>query len=347
MRPDNPSTAARAAVARPTLIPGLRLLWRSRRRLQLGVDPARAVVLELPEPGTARLLGLLDGTRSERTVIAHARRYGIAEPDARTMIDSLHAAGLVVSAQALLPHQFPDAVRQRLASEAAALCLRRTRGTATAAQILRRRAVARVAVTGGGPLVGPVAVGLARAGVGHVAPMLDRTVEAEDAAAAIARQVPGVRTAALRRRDVTFAVRLGEAGPAAVAAAGYAGRRLPHLVVTVRDAAVVVGPLVPPAGSPCLNCLDLHRQDRDPEWPTVAAQLATPAPHPAPCSTATALIATGLAIGEVLSWIDGARPTTVGASVEVGGWGRIRQRSWPPHPACHCLRRSRRGTMTR
>jgi bacteriocin biosynthesis cyclodehydratase domain-containing protein len=345
---DGPPTAIRRpALARPTLIPGLRLLWRSRRRLQLGVDPARAVVLELPEPGTARLLDLLDGTRSERTVLAHARRYGIAEPDARAMIDSLHAAGLVVSAQSLLPHQFPDPVRRRLASEAAALSLRRTRGTATAAQILRQRAAARVAVTGGGPLAGPVAAGLARAGVGHVAPMLDRTAEAEDAAATIARQAPGARTAALRRREVTFAVQVGDAGPAAVAAAGYAGRRLPHLVMTVRDAAVVVGPLVPPAGSPCLNCLDLHRQDRDPEWPTVAAQLAAPAPHPAPCAAATALIATGLAVSEVLSWIDGTRPATLGASVEITASGRMRQRSWPPHPGCHCLRRSRRGTMAR
>ncbi|MGH3681909.1 MAG: hypothetical protein ACRDT2_16870, partial [Natronosporangium sp.] len=62
------TTAGPQPLARPTLLPGLRRIWRDRHRLQLGVDPARAVTLQLPEPGTARLLDLLDGTRSERTV---------------------------------------------------------------------------------------------------------------------------------------------------------------------------------------------------------------------------------------------------------------------------------------
>ena len=338
---DLDTSPCRPPLVRPTLIPGLRLLWRSRRRLQLGLDPCRAVILELPEQGAARVLDLLDGTRSERTVLARASETGVAEADARAMIDRLYEAGLVVSAPALMPQQFPQPVRERLGDESAALGLRsRTAGsTATPAQILRRRAAARVAITGRGPLAGPVAVALARAGIGHVAPMLDRGPEL---ARTIAAQAPGTLTGPLRRSEITFAVLVGDARPAILAAAGYDRLRLAHLAMAVRDGTAVIGPLVPPQGAPCLNCLDLHRQDRDPEWPTLAAQLAT-APPSAPCATATALIATGLATAEVLRWVDRAAPTTLGASIEVSGSGELRRRSWPPHPGCYCVRRPRRG----
>jgi bacteriocin biosynthesis cyclodehydratase domain-containing protein len=364
-----PSPTGPAPLARPTLLPGLRRIWRDRHRLQLGVDPARAVVLELPDAGAARLLDLLDGTRSERTVIAHAGRYGIGAADARAMLAALRAAGLVLGAQSLLPHQLPDQVRRRLAGEAAALALRgRAPGAggdpgngsdqpATAAQILRRRASARVVVTGHGRLAGPVALALAQSGVGHVWPALGPLPgpAAAGAAAAgpagpgpdrrpgprlaatISRAAPGTRTGPLRRSEASFVVQVGATGPANLAAAGFARRRLAHLAVAVRDGTPVIGPLVPPTGGPCLNCVDLHRRDRDPEWPELAAQLAQPADDP--CAAATLLSAAGLAAGEVLCWLDGGTPATLGASIELTGPGRLRRRSWPPHPHCSCLRR--------
>lgn len=352
-----PTTAGPPPLARPTLLPGLRRIWRDRHRLQLGVDPARAVTLQLPEPGTARLLDLLDGTRSERTVIADAARRGIGEPDARALLTALRAAGLVVGAQTLLPHNLPDPVRRRLADEAAALALRADRvavgtpggaaahrdpGPATPATILRRRAAARVVVAGQGQLVTPVAVALAQAGVGHVSPSLDpppapEARSASGLAEAVARAAPGTRTGPVHRRDASFVVQVGTVGPANLAAAGYARHRLAHLAVAVRDGVPVIGPLVPPAGAPCLNCIDLHRRDRDPGWPELAAQLALPGHDP--CTAAAALTGAGLAAGEVLAWLDGEAPATLGASVEVIGPSQLRRRSWPPHPGCPCLRR--------
>jgi bacteriocin biosynthesis cyclodehydratase domain-containing protein len=328
-----------AALARPTLLPGLRRLWRSPRSLQLGVDPARAVVLDLPTPGTARVLDLLDGTRSQRQVIDDARRHGIGEADARTLIEHLHTAGLVLGAHALLPRTFPEPMRRRLAAEAAALALRGTGAPATPAQILRRRATARIVVTGGGLLARTAAVALARAGIGHVAPTFDRPEEGREVATAIRGEAPGTRTSPLPRLDATFVVHGGGTGPASLAAARYA--RLAHLSVIVRDGTAVIGPLVPPRGSPCLNCLDLHRQDRDPDWRGLAPQLQA-RPDLEPCTAATALTAAGLATGEVLSWLDGTAATTLGGCLEVTDGGRIRRRRWPPHPRCHCLRRGRR-----
>lgn len=336
---------------RPTLLPGLRRLWRGRHQLQLGVDPARAVVLELPDARVANLLELLDGTRSERSVVAEAAaRYQIRQADARALLDTLREAGLVVGAQSLLPNNLPDPVRRRLAQEAAALALRGSEQPATPAQLLRRRHAARVVIAGYGQLVAPVAVALARAGIGHVSGK-----PVAEIASMIRQLAPGTGTGPLRRRDTTFVVQIGSTGPAVLTAAGYAHRRMPHLAVSVRDGTAVVGPLVPPAGSPCLNCIELHRQDRDPQWPLLAAQLASEPPGGTaggaggtaagtaagePCAATTALAAASIAANEVLSWLDGASPSTIGASIEVAAPGELRRRSWPAHPRCHCLPRA-------
>jgi bacteriocin biosynthesis cyclodehydratase domain-containing protein len=328
-----------APLARPVLVPGLRRLWRGRHRLQLGVDPSRAIVLELPGPAAARVLDLLDGTRSERQVLAAARGYGVTDRVARAMIDSLRAAGLVMGAHTLLPQTFPDPVRRRLAAEAAALALRAPDVTATPAQVLRNRAAARVLITGGGRLAGAIAVALAQAGVGHVAPLLENPADAREVAATINRLAPGARTAVLQRRDATFVVAGGRIGPAGLAAARY--HRVAHLSVTMRDGTAVIGPLVPPRGTPCLNCLDLHRQDRDPGWAGLAAQLEK-APAVEPGTAATVLTAAGIAASDVLCWLDRTDPSTLGGCVEITPDGQLRRRRWPPHPACHCTRPARR-----
>src|SRR5690349_16879726 len=46
-----------------------------------------------------------------------------------------------------------------------------------------------------------------------------------------------------------------------------------HLPVRVRDGVGLVGPLVIPGVTSCLECADLHRSDRDAAWPAVASQL--------------------------------------------------------------------------
>lgn len=364
-------------ISRPTLLPGLRRVWRGAHRLQLGTAPGRGVVLELPHPAVAQLLDLLDGSRSERTVLATATRCGIRDTEARALLDALQRAGLLLGAQSLLPSDLPVPLRYRLATEAAAVALRGAQAPGTPAQVLRRRSAARVLVTGYGPLAAPLGLTLAQSGVGHVAsklapappltgPAVPATSDgakaggakagaappgpergashpgpapsADDALAErIAQLAPGTKTWPLRRRDTSFVVQVGDCGPANLAAAGYAQHRLPHLVVSVRDGTAVVGPLVPPGGAPCLNCVDLHRRDRDPDWPKLAAALARPATDP--CAAATLLCAAGLAAGEVLSWLDGGTPGTVGGSLEIAAPGELRRRSWPPHPGCSCFYR--------
>ncbi|WBB66580.1 TOMM precursor leader peptide-binding protein [Micromonospora sp. WMMD812] len=348
----------RAALPRPTLLPGLTRLWRDRHTLQLGVGPERAVLLEIANPRAARLLDLLDGTRSERGVLAHPAAADVGADEARTLLDALRTAGLLVPRHTLLPRELAGPTRARLGAEAGALALTATRLPATPAQVLRRRRAARVLVTGAGRLGAAVAVALAQAGVGQVTPDLAGSVQPADlvgtgipasdlgrslAAAvgtAIIRAAPGTGGHPGRRGRADLVVQLGHDRPAALLAAGYAQRRQPHLLITVREGVPVIGPLVRPPVGPCLNCVDLHRTDRDPDWPRLAAQLAGDVPAQAG-TTATLLAATGFAAAEALTQLDGGHPETLGGAVEVDGPGRLRRRTWPPHPSCECSRRHR------
>ena len=343
MTPNHPQRPGR--LSRPTLLPGLARLWRDPHTLQLGTDPAHAVLLELAHPALAQLLDLLDGSRPIRTVLDTAGRLGVPREQAGQLFDTLAAHGLIVGAHTLFPSDLPEAARPRLTAEATALALRRRELAATPAQILRRRAYARVVLTGRGRLARPLAVALAEAGIGHVALDLDEPQPVRDAVArALDQAVPGTVTAPVRGTRATLVVLLGTDRPANLLAASYARRRQAHLLVDIRDRTPVVGPLVPAAGSPCLNCLDLHRRDRDPGWPQLAAQLCALGPA-VTCDTTTLLAAASVGAAEVLTFVDGGRPETIGTALEVHAPARLRRRAWSAHQDCHCQRQRqpRRG----
>ncbi|MCE0536830.1 TOMM precursor leader peptide-binding protein [Kineosporia rhizophila] len=112
---------------------------------------------------------------------------------------------------------------------------------------------------------------------------------------------------------------------------------IPHLAVVVGEDGVVVGPLVRPGRTPCLRCLDLHRRDRDPDWPRVLSQLPEH-PFAEHEETASASLAAGLAALQVLAELDGlSQPAAVGATLEVElPDGLVARRPWRMHPACGC-----------
>jgi bacteriocin biosynthesis cyclodehydratase domain-containing protein len=228
---------------------------------------------------------------------------------------------------------------------------------------MQRRLDAHVLVTGASRLAVPIACTLASSGVGHVDPSLDGITRLADAAPggllpgdahrprvtaaaeALRRAAPDVELAPLDRSRASFAVLVGFTAPAALTALSYGTRRLPHLAVSVRDGTVVVGPLVRPGSSPCLNCLDLHRADRDPDWGAIAAQLHTSPELPEAVTAATVLAGAAFAAEEVLTHIDGGRPSTLGATVEISAPGRTARRQWSQHPGCGCRRRGRSRSL--
>lgn len=323
---------------RPTLLPGLPRVWRSSHTLQLGTDPGRALLIDLPDPRAADLLDLLDGTRPERVVLSRAAEHGLSPAEARALLDTLHAAGFVLPGPRLLASG-----DGRLLGEATALALHRN---PSPARTLRRRRAARVVITGHGRLGAPVALALAEAGVGHVQPDLPGPVTPADlpagplrgedigrvrgeaVASALARANPKIDTRTVRR-SAALTVQLGYDQPTALLAAAHARRAQPHLALAIREAIAVVGPFVPAAGTPCLNCVDLHRRDRDTGWSPCAADAE-------PCTVATLLAATAYATAEALTFLDGGTPETLGATVEISTPGRFRRRTWHPHPGCDC-----------
>jgi len=324
-------------VNRPILIPGLPRAWRGPREIQLGSDPSRAVSIELPDPRAAQILDLLDGTRSERAALLRAAELGVPVEHGQALLATLQAAGLVLPAADLLATGLPHESRRRLIGEAAALAMARRHP----ADVLRRRAAGRVVFTGHGRLGAPIAVALAEAGVGAVQADVPGTVGPGELAGgplrgsdlgrprreaisdAVLRAAPGLRAPSVREPTATLVVQLDHSEPPDG----------PHLAVTIREGTPVIGPFVPTGGRPCLRCLDLHRQERDPAWPDPARRPLDPVQ---PCTVATLLAATAFATAEALTHLDGGRPQTLGTAVEITAPGRTRRRRWPPHPACAC-----------
>lgn len=120
---------------------------------------------------------------------------------------------------------------------------------------------------------------------------------------------------------------------------------VPHLPVRVRDGTGLVGPLVIPGVTSCLECADLHRSDRDAAWPAVAAQLRDTVGS---ADRATVLATAALALNQVDRVIRAVRgglavneapepPPTLDTTLEFDvDAGSIVARRWSRHPRCSC-----------
>lgn len=342
---------------RPLLLPALRRLWRDASTLQLGLDPGRAIVVGGLPAGAARLLDRLDGTADLADVLFATTADGLDHDAAQQLVGVLVAARAVVDAATLtpLPHTLDARTRHRLAPDVASLSLL---GGDPGGVFSRRRA-GMVEVHGPGRMAVPLAATLAAAGVGRVHVAGRGTVAdcdaapggltpadvgrpwSEAAAAALRRVAPQVDTRPLSPRGGArrrLAVLTGAAAADANLVERLVGVRVPHLVVTVRETTGVVGPLVLPGQSSCLDCANLHRRDRDPAWPALVAQLST-APRDRLEAQDTALTATvtGLAALQALAHLEGAVAQAVDGTLELALPDcRIRRRSWVIHPRCGC-----------
>ncbi|MDR3658854.1 MAG: TOMM precursor leader peptide-binding protein [Mycobacterium sp.] len=115
---------------------------------------------------------------------------------------------------------------------------------------------------------------------------------------------------------------------------------VPHLPVRIRDGTGLIGPLVLPGATSCLNCADLHRGDRDKSWPALAAQLEGTVGS---ADRATVLATAAVALNQVDQVIDAIRgaasgnkpPPTLDATLEFDIGSRTTVvRRWSRHPQC-------------
>lgn len=347
---------------RPLLNPALRRAWRDETTVQLGTDPAHALVLTGVDAPRRRLLAALDGSLSTADVVALGARLGLPAGQVHRLLELLDDGGALVDASCPPPLGEPR-TRARLAPDLAALTLADP-GRATATFTRRTRAAVRV--VGLGRVGSNAALLLAAAGVGQVRPDDDRPLSPADlppaglapgfgdprqeaVARALAAEGHGPAPAPQHhdpgddpRERPDDLVLLAPAGPAARADPLDVHPLLragtPHLLAAVRERVGVVGPFVVPGVTACLRCLDLHRTDRDPRWPFVAAQLGAGAPGDSgACAAAVAAATAAIAVLQVLSWLDtGTLPPTASGTLEVDESGVVRRRPWSLHPGCGC-----------
>ncbi|MCI0688527.1 MAG: ThiF family adenylyltransferase [Sporichthyaceae bacterium] len=348
---------------RPVLKPALDRVWRSDDTLQIGLDPDRAVVLGGLDGEVAEWLETLDGTRTRDQLLAGAAAAGIEPATAGRLLDLLGRAGLLDDAsrdhRALRGLGLDD--RERLAPDLASLSLRARTGDGGASRLSRRLGSA-VTIHGAGRVGASLACLLAAAGVGHVVVFDHGRVRLSDlapggltrgqvgtqrataTATALRRVAPAVHTRLPGRRNhPDLAVFAAVGAPDHGTAASLRRAGVPHLTTSIRETTGVVGPLVLPGQSCCVRCLDLHRSDRDPDWPRVAAQLSSPV-HPArslaggpACDIGLAAAVAAQTALHVLAFLDGELPPSVNGTIEISlPYGLTRRRSWQPHPGCDC-----------
>lgn len=339
---------------------GLRVLRRAPDEVQVGTDPRWAMRLTGLAPGEVDLLLSIDDGATKREVSRLARSLGVpldrlealqAELDRAQLTTPKNSARRAPAAATQARH---DPFPARLGPDAAVWGRLLDGGDGAGLVAARGRRV--VGIAGAGRVGLTTAVTLAVAGVGTVliedeSPVTpsdlglggytarDLTSPRRVAVARLLRDLaPEVRTFAPEhtRPDVMVLIEHGAAD--ALRAHVLMSTAVVHLSVVVREADVVVGPLVLPGASACLHCLDLHRTGADDRWPTLAAQLIGTTPRAGTDEeTVLAAIAGSLAAGQVLALLDGTGPRTVDSSLEVSlPEGVPRLRAWSRHPACGC-----------
>jgi hypothetical protein len=347
---------------RPMIKPGLPRLRRDETSLQLGLDPERAVVLTGLDDATLRWLGRLDGSQERASLLRAAAEEGISRHVASSLLDLLAARGVLDDAgtDRMAYATLPVAEQDRLRPDLASLALLAPRPDAGIGLLSARRRAA-VEVHGAARIGASAATLLAAAGIGHVVVRDGAPTRAADVApaglspgdvgtrreaaarAAVARAAPATRPGLPAGRSAPDLVLLAPDGPLdPLDGDGLLRAGIPHLLAAVRETTGVVGPLVLPGRSACLRCLDLTRTDRDPAWPRVAAQVATESALAGSgtiraCDTVLATAVAVHAVLQALAFLDGDLPLAVDGTVEITlPEGRLRRRSWTPHPCCGC-----------
>ncbi|NUS72258.1 MAG: TOMM precursor leader peptide-binding protein [Corynebacteriales bacterium] len=333
---------------RPLLVRSLHRLWRDQSTLQLGLHAPQAVVVTNVNAETRALIGQLNGRHTLAELLAGLRERGQDPATLTNLLALLETAGALHDGEPEtdFPASLPSEERRRLAPDLAALSLYR----ANAAQTLANRAQRSVLVAADGRFGASFATLMAASGIGRVQVWSRSIVTAQDlspggltandvgrsyvnaAHDAITRAAPHAATHLSGTPDLLVLARPDRPTPA-----HRWTRRAPHMLINISEGQATIGPLMMSGITACLTCIDRHRSDRDPDWPVIAAQLATEPEHAEAAQLSTVSAAVALATNQALQFIDNGTTTIVGGSLELSDAASgTSHRRWSPHPRCDC-----------
>lgn len=324
------------------LRPGLMVLWRSATQVQVGLDPRWATALADLDPTAVRALTGTPPGSNARVLRQRMQDAGVPDDHLEAALRRLAEAQLLTR-PAAEPPSSPDHVAWALLDH-----------DGDASELTARRRRAAVRVEGLGRTGSLVATALAAAGVGTVESHGRGRVTPADVGCGITTDdvgapleavthrlvgatAPVVRTS-LRRGLPDLVVLVEHLEPDPQRHLALLADDVAHLSVVVREASVLVGPLVRPGDGPCLRCVDLHRGDVDERWGVIAPQLVVTDPLVlGGQEVALATVAAGLATGQVLGHLDGRPVWAAGGAVEVRLPDMVpRPMRWDRHPDCGC-----------
>ncbi len=312
-------TRRRDGTGRPRLADGIPVVRRAGGQVQVGLRADAGLVFS---PAGDELIRLLSGLDGSADLDLLSRRAGVDRARAGEIVDLLDQAGLLDG-----PDQ--DDVRRvkligcgRLGEQIARLLVAdgiETLYLGDAPQGASRRSRAEA----------PSARSLAAALLG-----------ASDRGSGSRRPTRLVPISNWWRPDdlppTLTVVALDTAEPDRLIPTGLLADGHPYLIVRGLPDGAVVGPLVVPGRTPCLNCCDLLTRDLDPGWPALLGQFTRTTVQP-PASAAA--FAAAVATLQAQAWLSGRPSEAEGATLEVRSWdGCGRWRMWPRHPDCPCQR---------
>jgi hypothetical protein len=311
-------SASHARLEHPQLAPHAPVIERAVDEVQVGIDPATALVFR--GPGFGRLLKLLNGCRPTSAVKRSGLAAGLTIDQVTGALEALAAAGLLTE-RGSVPYQDSLASLQVRLIGAGAVGYQ-------LARLLLASGLETLYVYDDEP---PDLAWYPAAGV------LSSRSEALRSALADA----GARISTLShwskpetaQLDLTV-VACDRPEPDRVITDHLVRNDQPHLLLRCWGNGVSVGPLVVSGQTSCVRCADLSRSDADPQWPAVLRQLSRLQIDTPPVLLAWAA---SVAAAQTLAFLNGELPESAGSTVELS-WPDLvtRLRRWPAHPSCGC-----------
>ena len=336
----------------PKLAPGVRLYERDQSKIQIGIDPDSAIVIDKKVGQSIR--ELLNGANSIDDICNRLALNGNDLRSSENFLNQLSELGLVESGPiaATYDNQNPVSEIQRL---------NLSRETSGDLDSMNQRIGCEVSINGVGRLGMTVCLLLASAGFPNItvrdpalvsesditpwgASRIDIGIRRDTVAKnLIERMIRGasahknsLRFRANRRIEILMPDQRADfPWISATSADLLVATDTPHLFATTSSNASFISSIINPGKTPCLRCLHLHRCDQDPQWPLIDLQVSQ---NPVVDSARISLILkTAMEVVRIVSaWVDNADMN--GSQILRLGNTRESVEIYPTyfHPSCGC-----------